>query len=119
MSVKFLGWTYFGDGYHSIGEQLQDCIDFRSLYSKFKDAASAEKHRKLEAIAEECYDVLIERCKEKGIKFDGEYHQNGEYGCPVFETEFGPLKYDFTFRGWGPADGRCGFCRKLRRLGLA
>lgn len=65
MSVKFLGWTYFGDGYSSIGEQLQDCIDFRSLFSKFKDASSAEKHRKLEAIAEECYDVLIERCKEK------------------------------------------------------
>lgn len=111
MSVKFLGWTYFGDGFSSIGEQLQDCIDFRSLFSKFKDASSAEKHRKLEAIAEECYDVLIERCKGKGIKFDGEYHQNGEYGCPVFETDLGVLKYDFTFRGWGQVMVDAGFAK--------
>lgn len=110
MSSKFLGWTYFGDSsYSSIGDLILDCVDFRT--QQFKDAESKEKREKLIAISEECYDVLVKRCKEKGIKFDGGYHQNGDYGCPVFETEFGALKDDFTFRAWGQVMADAGFAK--------
>lgn len=49
-------------------------------------------------------DVIIKELKEKGYKFTGSYHQQGEFGAPVlgfsdkFEDKF---IYKTTQRVWG------------------
>ena len=44
---------------------------------------------------EEC---IINHCKEKGIRFSADYHQNGDYGVPIVDNKY----MYFTFaRTWG------------------
>lgn len=43
-------------------------------------------------------DLIIKELREKGYHFSGEYHQNGEYGAPVFDNG---EQYHTTLREWG------------------
>jgi len=51
---------------------------------------------------EKASDVVTAEIRENGYHFSGEYHQNGEFGCPIIETDDG-MKYQFqtTMRSWG------------------
>ena len=42
--------------------------------------------------------LVADELRSKGYKFDGEYHQNGDYGAPVFED--GTI-LKCTKRAWG------------------
>jgi len=61
--------------------------------------------------------VLKNRCMIKGIKFNGGYHQNGDYGTPLFrviDSRSGEVfdqifKWSCTFRYWGGIMEAAGF----------
>lgn len=54
-------------------------------------------HRLLSYNDEE-YDAVISEIREKGYKFPGEYHQNGDYGVPIFDNG---KPFMVTRRTWG------------------
>ena len=43
-------------------------------------------------------ELTIEYMKEMGLKFTGTYHQEGQYGAPVFDND---EKLCLSQRGWG------------------
>lgn len=47
---------------------------------------------------DEMFNIVVKEVREKGYHFDGTYHQNGEYGMPLFDNG----KYFATsMRTWG------------------
>jgi hypothetical protein len=47
---------------------------------------------------EEAGKAVAEALREKGYKFNGPYHQNGDYGCPVLDNKY---VYCVSMRTWG------------------
>ena len=47
---------------------------------------------------DEAISVIAKELRENGYKFDGHYHQNGDFGVPVFDT--GEV-FQCTQRCWG------------------
>ena len=43
-------------------------------------------------------ELIVREIKEKGYKFTGSYHQNGDFGCPVLDGKYIVL---FSCREWG------------------
>lgn len=43
-------------------------------------------------------DVVIEEISERGYKFTGEYHQNGDFGVPIIDNKW---RFEVTQRSWG------------------
>ena len=44
------------------------------------------------------FKTIADELKAKGYKFNGYYHQGGDYGVPVFDDG---TKFSCTFRTWG------------------
>lgn len=42
--------------------------------------------------------IVIDEIKKNGYLFHGIYHQQGEYGCPVFDNG---KQFSTTLRNWG------------------
>lgn len=134
--VDFVGWTYFGNTAYP---DFMDVFDEYSLYTNetFKRTDGStfcmrKRHDKtgyedvvarLQHCQETAFDLLAERLKATRIRFSGEWHQNGDYGCPVIriskshrdedrngkvwasekveELEGLEIKLTCTFRSWG------------------
>ena len=47
---------------------------------------------------EEAWNAVVEEIKNKGYKFSGTYHQNGDFGCPVIDDEY---VFCVSMRNWG------------------
>ena len=47
---------------------------------------------------EEMSEVVAKELREKGYHFNGSYHQNGDYGVPVFDNG---KYFQVTQRTWG------------------
>lgn len=47
---------------------------------------------------EEARQAVINNIKEKGYKLCGQYHQNGDYGCPVIDDKY---IFRVSMRCWG------------------
>lgn len=82
--MKIIGWT----DWHFYG------------FSEEHDANYEYKEMEPKTIAEmkEIETIIAQELCNKGYKFDGNYHQNGDFGVPIFDT--GEV-YQCTFRGWG------------------
>ena len=46
----------------------------------------------------ETENMIAQELRKKGYRFDGTYHQNGDYGAPIFDD--GTIA-QFSFRAWG------------------
>ena len=76
--MKIIGWTSFEN--REIPELYPD-----------EERPTAEDINNVETI-------IADELRKRGYKFSGDYHQGGEYGCPVFDC--GKL-YGVSFRRWG------------------
>lgn len=56
------------------------------------------KELSTEEYTDELRDSIISSIRKNGYKFPGEYHQNGDCGCPYFDNDKCAL---YSFRGWG------------------
>ena len=61
----------------------------------YTDEAKAEEYHKLE---EELIQCVIEHCKETGIRFFSDYHQDGDWGIPIIDDKYMVL---VSLRKWG------------------
>lgn len=64
------------------------------------DKYNPEKYPEFTGNKELCKaeEIIISELKKHGYHFDGTYHQNGEYGAPVFDNG---KQYRTTLRAWG------------------
>lgn len=60
---------------------------------RWRDVAEMDEKER-----EEADRAVIESLRETGYHFDGEYHQNGLYGVPVFDNG---KYYEISMRSWG------------------
>lgn len=111
--IYFKGWTHFNN------PEIKDFTDvIMELKSSGKDYL-ADRLTKFMRAAE--FTLKI-RLQENKIKFSGDYHQNGDYGTPVFEvkgmgnyevedgeTLNGVYKWTCSFRYWGGIMEECGY----------
>ena len=90
LKIEFVGWTdYRNKKYSSFLEEIHNNLVedksgiLPSLDSKSGKEDYVKKMRRVDQLA----GLLISnRLFLKGIKFDGNYHQNGKYGCPLFKV---------------------------------
>lgn len=61
----------------------------------FTDEKKAEELGNLWKEMEQC---VIEHCKIKGIRFNSNYHQDGDYGVPIIDDKY---MFFCTLREWG------------------
>lgn len=67
-------------------------------YEKIPMYTDEDKAKFYEDIQVEMETCIINHCKEKGIRFSADYHQNGDYGVPIVDNKY----MYFTFaRTWG------------------
>lgn len=57
-----------------------------------------DKVKEYNSLLSEMETCIINHCKEKGIRFSGDYHQNGDYGIPVIDDKY---MFFCTLREWG------------------
>ena len=124
--VLFYGWTYFNNSkFKDFQDEIEDNREWRedpettftnpktgqkvAFNSPFPKEGKEEYIDRLYEYMAKAELVLKNRCMIKGIKFDGNYHQNGDYGTPIFRV-IDPRNeevYDkfflwtCTFRYWG------------------
>lgn len=116
LDLEVFGWTTFNN------EEYPDMCDDINKYRKFvKDEIGLtgdvyydppEKQAYCEELGKMCqYSemVVADYCKKKGIKFDGYYHQNGDYGTPLIKTKYGIFRWTCSFRFWGGVMHLAGF----------
>lgn len=99
LKVSFKGWTDF------------DNPNFKDFSDEINNLKGLKKEALVQGM-QSAESLLKKRLKEKGICFDGSYHQNGPYGTPVFEIAGeinGFYKWTATFRYWGGVMEDCGF----------
>jgi hypothetical protein len=106
-SIEFYGWTSFNN------DKYPDICDEISKYRKWKDNEDGLKNQyydppEKQSYCEELSDICGRTeslvafvCKTKGIRFNGYYHQNGDYGTPLIKTKYGIFKWTCSFRFWG------------------
>ena len=44
-----------------------------------------------------CENVLVDYLKANKIKFDPDYHQHGDFGCPIINDTY---RLEYSLRGW-------------------
>lgn len=105
LKVSFKGWTDF------------DNPNFKDFSDEINNLKGPKKDALVQCM-NSAESLLKKVLKEKGICFDGSYHQNGPYGTPVFEVKYltgenvdlnGFYKWTATFRYWGGVMADCGF----------
>ena len=79
--MKIIGWTWHGNP------------DYQEMYPiGFNVKPNTDWSRA------EVEQTIINELRDKGYRFTGDYHQNGDYGVPVFDND---LVATFTKRQWG------------------
>lgn len=105
LKVSFKGWTNF------------DNPNFKDFSDEIFTLEGSKREVLVKCI-QSAESLLKKVLKEKGICFDGGYHQNGNYGTPVFEVKYltgentdlnGFYKWTSTYRYWGGVMADCGF----------
>lgn len=76
--MKIVGWTWYGD------PQYKEMFEVGGTYPMSQYEAALK--------------IIADELKAKGYKFSGEYHQNGDYGAPIFDT--GEI-FQCSKRVWG------------------
>ena len=76
--MKIIGWTSWGNPKYTKTSDLGGGLSWAQICEK-------------EAI-------IVSEIVRNGYKFDGEYHQNGEFGVPVFDDG---TVYEVSKRVWG------------------
>lgn len=76
--MKIVGWTEFDNS------QYEDMFPIGGSYT-------------MEEV-DEAKDIIAKELRDKGYKFNGYYHQDGDYGVPIFENG---EAFRCTFRTWG------------------
>ena len=83
MSSKVTGWTHWNDEKFEEPSTSNEWVSFRK--------------------------AVIQEIKNKGYKFSGYYHQQGDFGVPVIDDKYA---LEFSMRTWGKimaeALGHCG-----------
>lgn len=98
LQILFYGWTNYNDLKYA---------DFSDEIESLNAKNTSLKAGQLKVYMSEAEFVLKIRCFMKGIKFSGNYHQNGQFGTPLFrviDSHSGydkVLKWTCTFRYWG------------------
>jgi hypothetical protein len=98
LKISFKGWTDF------------DNPNFKDFSDEINNLKGPKKDALVKCM-QSAESLLKKVLKEKGICFDGSYHQNGPYGTPVFEVAGeinGSYKWTATFRYWGGVMEACG-----------
>lgn len=65
---------------------------------KFLFFTDEKKAEELMQIYKEMERIVIKHCKEKEIRFSGDYHQSGDYGVPIIDDKY---MLFCTSREWG------------------
>ena len=106
LKIEFIGWTNsenpnYSEFYDVIRENLEE--DNEKPVSHYVPKTGKEDYVEVLRRGNQLAEVLlINRLFIKGIKFDGPYHQDGEYGCPLVKVnDFGIFKWTCSFRFWG------------------
>lgn len=47
---------------------------------------------------EELRPLIVKELRDRGYKFSGFYHQDGDYGAPIIDDKYTVL---YSYRGWG------------------
>lgn len=76
--MKIVGWTYYEN-------------------PQYKEMYPIEEPCTIEQITE-IYNIISKELRDKGYKFTGTYHQNGDYGVPIFDNG---MVFTTTMRSWG------------------
>lgn len=76
--MKIVGWTEWDNG------QYKERFPFGSAFS-WDDVIETQK-------------VISDEIRERGYKFTGAYHQNGDFGVPIFDDG---TVYQCSQRTWG------------------
>ena len=114
LRIEFIGWTNSENPNYSeltdvIRENLEE--DNEKPVSHYVPKPGKEDYVEVLRRANQLAELLlINRLFIKGIKYDGPYHQNGEYGCPLFKVnDFGVFKWSCSFRAWGDVMEHAGY----------
>ena len=120
LKIEFFGCTNSSnDSYREIWAEIsenqyednskKDLIESLSLIRKAKPGKEdyVEKLKRTNSLTEL---LLTQRLYLKGIKYGGNYHQDGKYGCPLFKiNDYGIFKRTFSFRHWGEIMEHAGY----------
>lgn len=96
--IDFVGWTYFGNTAYP---DFMDVFDYTNCMRKRHDKTGYEDVvARLQHCQETAFDLLVERLKATRIRFSGEWHQNGDYGCPVIRISKSHRDEDRNGKVW-------------------
>ena len=120
LKIEFIGWTNSSnDSYHEICEEISENqyegdsekTWVESLSSHYKPKPGKEEFVEKLKRANSLTEILLtQRLYLKGIKYNGNYHQEGKYGCPLFKiNDYGIFKRTFSSRHWGEIMERAGY----------
>ena len=106
LKIKFVGWTKSSnEQYTDLSNEIRKNIitDNTNQLPGWKPAPGKEEYVDLMQRANQLSEMLIiHRLYIKGIKFDGTYHQEGQYGTPLIKiNEIGIFKWSGSCRYWG------------------
>ena len=73
-------------------------------YDKIPMFTDEKKAEELLQICKEMETTVIEHCKRKGIRFDSNWHQGGDFGVPIIDNKYAFL---CTLREWGRVMAEC------------
>ena len=77
--MKIIGWTWYGN---------PDYVEMFPIGS----VANTDWERK------EVEKIIIEELRNNGYRFTGDYHQDGDFGVPIFDNG---MVATFSKRQWG------------------
>ena len=79
--MKIIGWTWYGN---------PDYVEMFPIGLNTEPNCDWNRH--------EVEKVIVEELRNKGYRFTGDYHQNGDFGVPIFDNG---MVATFTKRQWG------------------
>ena len=77
--MKITGWTWYDNPEYKDMSPVGGPFPFENNWGDIKE-------------------MIAKEMRSKGYKFTGDYHQNGDFGAPVFNNEW---KFEVSQRVWG------------------
>ena len=114
LRIEFVGWTnYANQNFSDISDKISENLveDNEESSSRYIPKLEKEEYVKKLRRGNQLAELLLtNRLFLKGIKFNGTYHQDGEYGCPLFKiNDAGIFKWSCSFRAWGDVMEHAGY----------
>ncbi len=114
LRIEFVGWTnYANQNFSDISDKISENLveDNEESISRYIPKLEKEEYVKKLRRGNQLAELLLtNRLFLKGIKFNGTYHQDGEYGCPLFKiNDAGIFKWSCSFRAWGDVMEHAGY----------